>query len=149
MTAEAIVTSTNGIDELAMNTIRGPAIDMIQKANSGHPGTPLGIAPAAYVLWSRFLRYDSANLIWPNRDRFALAEGHPSAARVAVEQASTLGWDRYVGDHGRVVGMNTFGASAPLKALESKFGFTPDAVANTARQCFEATRTARESANPR
>ncbi|MGB8360192.1 MAG: transketolase C-terminal domain-containing protein, partial [Acidimicrobiia bacterium] len=70
-------------------------------------------------------------------------------ARVAVEQASTLGWDRYVGDHGKVVGMHTFGASAPLKALESKFGFTPDAVADTARQCVEATRTARESANPR
>ena len=48
-------------------------------------------------------------------------------ARVAVEQASTLGWDRYVGDGGAVIGMHTFGASAPLKQLLSKFGFTPDA----------------------
>jgi transketolase len=149
MTAEAIVTSTSGIDELATNTIRSLAIDMIRRANSGHPGIPLGIAPAVYVLWSRFLRYDSANLIWPNRDRFVLSEGHAFAARVAVEQASTLERDRYVGDHGRVVVMNTFGASAPLKALESKFGFTPDSVTDTARQCFEATQTARETANPR
>ena len=54
-------------------------------------------------------------------------------ARVAVEQASTLGWDRYVGSRGRIVGMHTFGASAPLKAVQRKFGFTPDRVADAAR----------------
>jgi transketolase len=61
-------------------------------------------------------------------------------ARVAVEQASTLGWDRYVGDGGAVVGMHTFGASAPLKQLLTKFGFTPDRVAETARVCVSAAR---------
>ena len=61
-------------------------------------------------------------------------------ARVAVEQASTLGWDRYVGDGGAVIGMHTFGASAPLKQLVSKFGFTPDRVAQRARDCLAATR---------
>ncbi len=55
-------------------------------------------------------------------------------ARVAIEQASTLGWDRYVGDGGAVIGMNTFGASAPLKNLLVKFGFTPDRVAQVARE---------------
>ena len=55
-------------------------------------------------------------------------------ARVAVEQASTLGWDRYVGDAGAVIGMHTFGASAPLKQLLTKFGFTPDRVAAAARE---------------
>ena len=55
-------------------------------------------------------------------------------ARVAIEEASTLGWDRYVGDGGAVVGMRTFGASAPLKELVGKFGFTPDAVADVARE---------------
>jgi transketolase len=55
------------------------------------------------------------------------------AARVAVEQASTLGWDRYVGSGGAVVGMDTFGASAPLKDLQQKFGFTPEAVVAAAR----------------
>jgi transketolase len=64
----------------------------------------------------------------------------PVRARVAVEQASTLGWDRYVGDGGAVVGMHTFGASAPLKQLLNKFGFTPDRVAEVARQCAAAAR---------
>jgi transketolase len=65
---------------------------------------------------------------------------HPPSvkARIAIEQASTLGWDRYVGDGGAVIGMHTFGASAPLKALLTKFGFTPDKVAEAARQCVAA-----------
>jgi transketolase len=61
-------------------------------------------------------------------------------ARVAIEEASTLGWDRYVGDGGAVVGMHTFGASAPLKRLVDKFGFTPDAVSAVARECVAAAR---------
>jgi transketolase len=61
-------------------------------------------------------------------------------ARVAIEQASTLGWDRYVGDGGAVVGMHTFGASAPLKQLLTKFGFTPERVADTARELLAARR---------
>jgi transketolase len=56
------------------------------------------------------------------------------SARVAVEQGSTLGWDRYVGPGGRIIGMHTFGASAPLKEVERKFGFTPKKVAETARE---------------
>jgi transketolase len=55
-------------------------------------------------------------------------------ARVAVEQASTLGWDRYVGPQGKIVGMHTFGASAPLKEVEKKFGFTPERVVEAARE---------------
>jgi len=55
-------------------------------------------------------------------------------ARVAVEQASTFGWERYVGSAGRVIGMTTFGASAPLKALQKKFGFEPDRIVAVARQ---------------
>jgi transketolase len=62
-------------------------------------------------------------------------------ARVAIEQASTLGWHRYVGDGGAIVGMHTFGASAPLKLLVEKFGFTPDAVAGIARECVAAARS--------
>jgi transketolase len=56
------------------------------------------------------------------------------AARVAVEQGSTLGWDRYVGPRGQIVGMHTFGASAPLKEVQRKFGFTPERVAEAARE---------------
>ena len=62
----------------------------------------------------------------------------PAEWRVATEQASTLGWHRYVGDGGAIVGMHTFGASAPLKLLLEKFGFTPDAAAQVARECVAA-----------
>ena len=65
-------------DELAVNTIRTLSIDAIQKANSGHPGTPMALAPTAYTLWQRFLRFDPDNPIWPNRDRFVLSAGHAS-----------------------------------------------------------------------
>ena len=67
------------IDELSVNTIRLLAVDMVQKANSGHPGLPLGSAPMAYVLWSRFLRFNPQDPKWPNRDRFVLSAGHGSA----------------------------------------------------------------------
>ncbi len=66
------------IDSLCINTIRTLSIDAIQKANSGHPGTPMALAPVAYVLWQRYLRFDPANPIWPNRDRFVLSNGHAS-----------------------------------------------------------------------
>jgi transketolase len=66
------------IDQLCINTIRTLSIDAIQKANSGHPGTPMALAPLAYVLWQRFLRFDPQNPIWPNRDRFVLSNGHAS-----------------------------------------------------------------------
>ncbi|GAA4572484.1 transketolase [Planotetraspora kaengkrachanensis] len=67
------------LDTLSINTIRGLCVDAVQKANSGHPGTPLGMAPVAYTLWQRFLRFDPDDPIWPNRDRFVLSEGHASA----------------------------------------------------------------------
>jgi len=66
------------IDQLCVNTIRTLAIDAIQKANSGHPGTPLDVAPAAYTLWQRVLRYDPQQPNWLNRDRFILSGGHAS-----------------------------------------------------------------------
>ncbi|TMK75631.1 MAG: transketolase [Actinobacteria bacterium] len=66
------------IDTLCINTIRTLSIDAIQKANSGHPGTPMAMAPVAYTLWQRFLRFDPSDPIWPNRDRFVLSAGHAS-----------------------------------------------------------------------
>jgi transketolase len=66
------------IDELCINTIRTLSIDAIQKANSGHPGTPMAMAPVAYTLWQQFLRFDPQDPIWPNRDRFVLSAGHAS-----------------------------------------------------------------------
>src|SRR5918999_1038358 len=72
------------VDALGVNTIRTLAIDAIQKANSGHPGTPMALAPVAYVLWQRFLRFDPEDPIWPNRDRFVLSVGHASMLLYAL-----------------------------------------------------------------
>jgi transketolase len=66
------------IDELCVNTIRTLCIDAVQQANSGHPGTPMAMAPVVYTLWQQFLRFDPADPIWPNRDRFVLSSGHAS-----------------------------------------------------------------------
>ena len=66
------------IDQLCINTIRTLSLDAIQKANSGHPGLPLGMAPTAYVLWTKFLRHNPKNPKWFNRDRFLLSAGHGS-----------------------------------------------------------------------
>jgi transketolase len=66
------------LELLSINTIRTLAMDAVQKANSGHPGTPMALAPAAFVLWDRHLRHNPANPQWPNRDRFILSNGHAS-----------------------------------------------------------------------
>lgn len=66
------------LDQLCINTLRTLSIDAVQQAQSGHPGTPMGAAPAAYCLWQRFLRYDPEVPGWPNRDRFVLSSGHAS-----------------------------------------------------------------------
>ena len=65
-------------DWLCINTMRALAMDAVQKANSGHPGTPVAMAPVAYTLWQRLLRFDPADPIWPDRDRFVLSMGHAS-----------------------------------------------------------------------
>ncbi len=72
------------IDQLAINTIRTLSIDAVQKANSGHPGTPMSMAPVAYELWQNHLRYDPADPVWPNRDRFVLSAGHASMLLYSV-----------------------------------------------------------------
>ena len=69
---------TGDIDQLCVNTIRALAMDGVQKANSGHPGMPMGMADVAYVLWTRFLKHSPSNPNWPNRDRFVLSAGHGS-----------------------------------------------------------------------
>ncbi|MHB8569713.1 MAG: transketolase [Metallibacterium sp.] len=70
---------SDAIDQLCINTLRFLALDAVQKANSGHPGLPLGAAPMAYVLWTRWLRHNPADPDWCNRDRFVLSAGHGSA----------------------------------------------------------------------
>ncbi len=69
---------TSDIDQLCVNVMRGLAMDAVQKANSGHPGMPMGAADMAYVLWMQFLKHNPHNPLWPNRDRFILSAGHGS-----------------------------------------------------------------------
>src|SRR3546814_6173012 len=71
--------TTSELDQLCINTLRTLAIDAVQKAQSGHPGTPMGAAPIAYCLWQRFLRYSPEHPDWPDRDRFVLSSGHACA----------------------------------------------------------------------
>ncbi|MDB5688572.1 MAG: tkt [Sphingomonas bacterium] len=71
-------------DRLAIDTIRTLSMDAVQQANSGHPGTPMALAPVAYTLWRQFLRYDPATPDWPNRDRFVLSVGHASMLLYAL-----------------------------------------------------------------
>ena len=78
------------IDELCINTIRFLAVDAVQKANSGHPGAPMGMAPMAYVLWDRFLKHNPTNPKWPNRDRFVLSAGHAAAYYESAKWAVAL-----------------------------------------------------------
>ena len=68
----------NDIERKAVNAIRTLSMDAVQAANSGHPGTPMALAPVAYCLWQRFLRFDPEDPIWPDRDRFVLSCGHAS-----------------------------------------------------------------------
>jgi len=78
MATAAKPSKSTDLDQLCINTIRTLSLDAVQKANSGHPGLPLGMAPAAYVLWTKFLRHNPKNPKWFNRDRFLLSAGHGS-----------------------------------------------------------------------
>ncbi len=84
------------LDTLCIDTIRTLAMDAVQKANSGHPGTPMGLAPVGYTLWQRFLNYDPADANWPNRDRFVLSVGHASMLLYALIHLSGI---RAINEH--------------------------------------------------
>src|SRR5512140_1284935 len=75
---EPKIGSKDRLEELCVNTIRFLAVDAVEKANSGHPGTPMGMADMAYVLWTEFLHHDPRDPKWKNRDRFVLSAGHAS-----------------------------------------------------------------------
>jgi len=82
--ATQIKSPEGNLDQLCINSIRVLAIDAVQKANSGHPGMPMGMAPIAYLLWTRFMRYNPANPKWFGRDRFVLSNGHGSMLLYAM-----------------------------------------------------------------
>lgn len=84
MVASEQTLTNKQLDTLTINTIRTLAIDAVQKANSGHPGAPMGLAPVTYCLWQQFLRFDPKDPQWPNRDRFVLSNGHASMLLYAM-----------------------------------------------------------------
>jgi transketolase len=84
VTSEQTLLTSKQIDLLCINTIRTLAMDAVQQANSGHPGAPMGLAPATYTLWQHFLRYDPQDPVWANRDRFVLSNGHASMLLYAM-----------------------------------------------------------------
>ena len=77
-TTPAPPSTAPSIEQISINTIRTLSMDGVQAANSGHPGTPMALAPVAYSLWQQFLRFDPQHPVWPNRDRFVLSIGHAS-----------------------------------------------------------------------
>ena len=91
--------SSTSVEQLAINTIRTLSMDAVQKANSGHPGTPMALAPVAYTLWNETLRYDPTSPSWPGRDRFILSCGHASMLLYSVLHLAGV---RHVDDNGRV-----------------------------------------------
>src|SRR5437762_9142204 len=75
---QAMTIAAESLERLSIDTIRTLSIDAVQKAGSGHPGTPMGAAPTAHVIWTRFLRHAPTHPDWPDRDRFVLSAGHAS-----------------------------------------------------------------------
>jgi transketolase len=98
--SEQAVITDKQLDLLSINTIRTLAIDAVQKANSGHPGAPMGLAPVAYCLWQEFLRYDPEDPKWLNRDRFVLSNGHASMLLYAMLYLAGV---RELGENGEVL----------------------------------------------
>src|SRR5262244_3190906 len=88
------------LDQLSINTIRTLSMDAVQQANSGHPGTPMALAPLAYTVWQNFLRFNPDDPIWPNRDRFVLSNGHASMLLYSILHLTGV---RQVDRDGRVL----------------------------------------------
>ncbi|MBU4389329.1 MAG: transketolase, partial [Proteobacteria bacterium] len=111
------------IDELCINTIRTLSMDAIQKANSGHPGAPMGLAPVAYILWKYFLKHNPKNPEWIDRDRFVLSGGHASMLLYSLLYLS--GYDLTLDD---IKNFRQWGSKTPG---HPEFGHTPGVETTT------------------
>jgi transketolase len=111
------------IDRLAIDTIRTLSIDGVQKANSGHPGAPMGMAPMAYVLWTRFLRHSPTHPDWPDRDRFVLSAGH--ASMLIYSLLHLTGYDVSLDD------LEAFRQWGSITPGHPEYGLTPGVEATT------------------
>ncbi|HEX3427337.1 MAG TPA: transketolase [Candidatus Limnocylindrales bacterium] len=118
-----MTTATATLDQLAIDTIRTLSIDGVQKANSGHPGAPMGAAPMAYTLWTRFLRHAPTHPDWPDRDRFVLSAGH--ASMLLYSLLHLTGYDVSLDD---LKSFRQWGSKTPG---HPEFGLTPGVEATT------------------
>jgi transketolase len=118
-----MTTMNPAIEQLAVNTIRTLAIDSIEKANSGHPGMPMGAAPMGYVLWSKFMQHNPANPTWFNRDRFVLSAGHGSMLLYSLLHLS--GYDLPLEE------LKNFRQWGSMTPGHPEFGHTPGVDATT------------------
>src|SRR5688572_14719453 len=123
-TRRSPVTTTTSVDHrLAIDTIRTLAIDGVQQANSGHPGAPMGAAPMAYTLWTRFLRHAPTHPDWPDRDRFVLSAGH--ASMLLYSLLHLTGYDVSLDD------LKTFRQWGSKTPGHPEYGLTPGVEATT------------------
>ena len=99
-TGASIQNAATPMEMTSINTIRTLSMDAVQAANSGHPGTPMAMAPVAYCLYQEFLRYDPKDPLWPNRDRFVLSAGHASMLLYSVLHLAGV---KRVGEHGKIL----------------------------------------------
>ncbi len=111
------------IDQQSVNTIRTLAMDAVQKANSGHPGAPMGLAPAGYVIWTRIMQHNPANPDWPNRDRFVLSGGH--ASMLLYSLLHLTGYDLSLAD---IQNFRQWGSKTPG---HPEYGHTPGVETTT------------------
>ena len=121
---ETAVQSQSAVDleTLCINTVRVLAADAVQKANSGHPGTPMALAPAGHILWSKIMNYSPQNPNWPNRDRFILSAGH--ACMLQYSYLFLTGYDLTLNDlkKFRQLHSKTPGARIALVPQEPQLG---------------------------
>jgi len=115
--------SPTDVDRIAVNTIRFLAVDMVERANSGHPGAPMGLAPLGYTLFTRHLRHSPTNPAWPNRDRFVLSCGHASALIYALLHLS--GYDLSLDE---IKNFRQYGSKTPG---HPEYGLTPGVETTT------------------
>ena len=118
-----MTTATDQLDQLAVDTIRTLSIDGVQKANSGHPGAPMGMAPMAFALWTRHLRHAPTDPDWPNRDRFVLSAGH--ASMLLYSLLHLTGYDVTLDD------LKSFRQWGSMHARPPEYGLTPGVEATT------------------
>ncbi len=118
-----MTTATQSLDQLAIDTIRTLSIDGVQKANSGHPGAPMGAAAMAYTLWTRFLRHAPSRPDWPDRDRFVLSAGH--ASMLLYSLLHLTGYDVSIED---LQSFRQWGSKTPG---HPEYGLTPGVEATT------------------